>query len=197
MSRFVIKNWAGDDGQVEVFDLRRWDTRSEAPSGIMFVRSDSTGSGIVPPEFEEAREAEWGDIESKASQVLDGDPSTLSMDAQRREALLDLMALHLLRSSEMFAVHIGLVARGAAKVLSEALADEDWDRVLEETGMSHEEALRSADAVIRNADPDVGLFQRIAGPLQSVCRSTWSGTAHSFRDAACACIARRGSEVFY
>ena len=123
----------------------------------MFVRSDSTGSGIVPPDFEEAREAEWGDIESKASQVLDGDPSTLSMDAQRRAALLDLMALHLLRSSEMFAVHIGLVARGAAKVLSEALADEDWDRVLEETGMSHEEALRSADAVIRNADPDIGL----------------------------------------
>ena len=157
MSQFVIKNWIGDDGKVAVFDLRRWGTTRKSPSGIMFVRSDSTRSGIVPPEFAEARETEWGYIESNASQLVDGDPSTLSMDAQRREALLDLMALHLLRSSEMFAVHIGLVARGAAKVLSEALADQDWDRVLEETGVSHEEALQSADAVIHHADPDVGL----------------------------------------
>ena len=160
MSQFIIKNWAGDDGQVEVFDLRRWDTRRAVPSGIMFVRSDSTGQGIVPPEYGEAREGEWGDIESRASQVLDGDISTLSAEPERREALLDLMALHLLRSNEMYSVHIGGVARGAAAVLSEAQADEGWDRMLEETGMSHEEALRSADAVIRDADPDIGVVSR-------------------------------------
>ena len=32
MSQFVIKNWTGDDGRVEVFDLRRWDTTREYPS---------------------------------------------------------------------------------------------------------------------------------------------------------------------
>ena len=157
MSQFVIRNWAGDDGRVEVFDLRRWDTRRESPSGIMFVRSNDTGSGIVPPEFAEALEGDWSLVESTAADALDGDPSTLPTDPERREALLDLMALHLLRSSEMFSVHIGLLARGAAKVLSEAQADQGWGRVLEETGMSHEQALRSADLVIRNADPDVGL----------------------------------------
>ena len=58
MSQFTIRNWAAADGRVEVFDLRRWDIRSESRRGIMFVRSDSTGGGIVPPEFGEAREAE-------------------------------------------------------------------------------------------------------------------------------------------
>ena len=123
----------------------------------MFVRSDNTGSGIVPPEFAEALEGDWSLIESTAADALDDDPSTLGIDPERREALLDLMALHLLRSTEMFAVHIGLVARGAARVLSEAQEDMEWARILEDTGMSHEEALQSADLVIRNADPNVGL----------------------------------------
>ena len=159
MSQFIIKNWAGDDGQVEVFDLRRLDTTRVSPSGIMFVRSDDTGGGIVPPEYAEALEGDWSLIESKAADALDDDPSTLAIDPERRQALLDLMALHLLRSSEMLAVRTGLVARGAARVLHEAQADEEWDRILED-GMSHEEALRSADAVIRRADADIGLVSR-------------------------------------
>ena len=156
MSQFIIKNWAGDDGQVEVFDLRRLDTTRVSPSGIMFVRSDDTGGGIVPPEYAEALEGDWSLIESKAADALDDDPSTLAIDPERRQALLDLMALHLLRSSEMMAVHTRLVARGATRMLHEAQADEEWDRILED-GMSHEEALRSADAVIRHADADIGL----------------------------------------
>ena len=158
MSQFVIKNWAGDDGRVEVFDLRRWDTRRELPGSIMFVASDDTGKGIVPVEFAQALETDWSLIETQAADALDDDASTLGTDPERREALLDLMALHLLRSSEMLAGQTSLIAQGAAEALHEAQADKEWDRRLEETGMSHEEALRSADAAIRNAD--VGLVPK-------------------------------------
>lgn len=92
MSQFVIKNWSGDDGQVEVFDLRRWDTTREYPRSIMYVASDDEGRGIVPPEFGGEREAEWRDIENKASQALDGEPPILAVDPERQQALLDLMA---------------------------------------------------------------------------------------------------------
>ena len=152
MSQFVIKNWAGDDGMVEVFDLRRWGTRRELPGSIMFVASDDAGKGIVPVEFAQTLETDWSLIESRAADALEDDPSTLSTDPERRQALLDLIALHLLRSSEMLAVQTGLIAQEAASVLRGAQADKEWDRTLEETGMSHEEALRSADAAIRNAD---------------------------------------------
>ena len=57
----------------------------------------------------------------------------------------------------MFAVLISLVARGAAEVLSQAQAGEEWGQLLEDTGLSHEEALQSVDLVIRNADPNVGV----------------------------------------
>ena len=124
----------------------------------MFVRSDSMGRGIVPVEFAQALEEDWSLIESQAADALDDDPATLCTDPERRQALLDLMALHLLRSSEMLGVQLGLIAQGAAEVLLETQADKEWDRTLETTGMSHEEALRSADAAIRNAD--VGLVPK-------------------------------------
>ena len=158
MSQFIIKNWTGDDGQVEVFDLRRWDTRRELPGSIMYVVSDDEGRGIVPVEFAQALETEWSFIESQAADALAGDCSTLGADPERRQAVLDLMALHLLRSSEMLAGQTRLIAQGAAEALHEAQADREWDRRLEETGISHEEALRSADAAIRNAD--VGLVSK-------------------------------------
>ena len=158
VSQFVIKNWAGKDGRVAVFDLRRWDTRRELPGSIMFVHSDDTGKGIVPVEFAQTLERDWSFIESQAADALEGDCSTLGADPERRQALLDLMALHLLRSSEMLAGQTSLIAQGAAEALHEAQADREWNRRLEETGMSHEEALRSADAVIRNAD--VGLVPK-------------------------------------
>lgn len=157
MSQFVIKNWAGDDGRVEVFDLRRWDTRRELPGSIMYVASDDEGRGIVPPEFGLAREDDWKPIESKAAETLRDDPATLGGDPEGRQALLDLMAMHLFRSSEMLAVQSNVIAQSAAKVLREAQEGKEWDRFLEQTGMSHEEALRSVDDVIRHADADIGL----------------------------------------
>ena len=157
MSQFIIKNWAGDDGQVAVFDLRRWDTTREYPRSIMYVASDGEGRGIVPPEFGLAREEDWKPIESKAAEALSNDPSTLGADPERRQALLDLMALHLFRSSEMLAVQSNVIAQSAARVLREAQEGEEWDRFLVQTGMSHEEAVRSVDAVIRHADADIGL----------------------------------------
>ena len=151
MSQFIIRNWAADDGQVEVFDLRRWDTRRELPGNIMFVASDDAGKGIVPVEFAQTLESDWSLIESQAADALEDGCSTLGADPERRQAVLDLMALHLLRSSEMLAGQTSLIAQGAAEALHEAQADREWDRRLEETGISHEEALRSADAAIRNA----------------------------------------------
>ena len=154
MSQFVIKNWAGDDGQVEVFDLRRWDTTREYPRSIMYIASDDEGRGIVPPEFGLARENDWKPIESKAAKALSDDPATLGVNPQRRQAVLDLMALHLVRSSEMLGVQAGVIAQGAARVLQEAQTGKKWGDFLEETGMSHEEAIRSVVATIR--DPDRG-----------------------------------------
>ena len=152
MSQSVIKNWAGDDGKVEVFDLRRWDTRSEFPASIMFVRSDDTGEGIVPPEFGTALEGCWSLIEGKAADALNDDHSTLGIDPERRQALLDLMALHLLRSSQMLSAQFRSIQRSATTELDAA------QRILVETGMSREEALRSVDAVIRG--PDTGQMSR-------------------------------------
>lgn len=151
VSQFIISNWTGDDGQVEVFDLRRWDTTREYPRSIMYVASDGEGRGIVPPEFGLAREEDWKPIESKAAEALSDDPSTVGVDPQRREALLDLIALHLLRSSEMLGVQEGVIAQGAARALHEAQTGKKWGDFLEETGMSHEEAIRSVDAAIRNS----------------------------------------------
>ncbi len=160
MSQFIIKNWAGDDGRVEVFDLRRWDTRRELPGSIMYAVSDDEGRGIVPVEFAQALETDWSFIESQAADALEGDCSPLGADPERRQAVLDLMALHLLRSSEMLSGQLGLIAQGAAEALQEAQSDEEWNRRLEETGMSHEEALRMADAAIRNADGGLVSQQR-------------------------------------
>ena len=61
------------------------------------------------------------------------------------------MALHLLRSSEMLGVQAGVIAQGAARELHQAQTGEKWGDYLEETGMSHEEAIRSVDAAIRNS----------------------------------------------
>ena len=155
MSQFIIKNWAGDDGRVEVFDLRRWDTRRELPGSIMYAASDDEGRGIVPPEFGQALEKDWSLIESQAADALDEEPATLGADPERRQAVLDLMALHLLRSSEMLSGQNKLIAQESAKVLRG-----EWERRIEETGMSHEGALRSADAAIRNADSGVVPQQR-------------------------------------
>ena len=132
VSQFVIKNWAGDDGQVEVFDLRRWNTRRELPGSIMFVASDDAGKGIVPVEFAQTLESDWSLIESYAADALEGDCSTLGADSERRQAVLDLMALHLLRSSEMLAVQTGLIAQEAAKVLRGVQTDKEWGRTIEE-----------------------------------------------------------------
>ena len=160
MSQFIIKNWAGDDGRVEVFDLRRWDTTRELPGRIMYVVSDDEGRGIVPVEFAQALETDWSFIESQAADALEGDCSTLGADPERRQAVLDLMALHLLRSSEMLSGQTGLIAQAAAEALQEAQADKEWNRRLEETGIPHEKALRIADAAIRNADSGLVPKQR-------------------------------------
>ena len=165
MSQFIIRNWAGDDGQVEVFDLRRWDTTREYPRSIMYAASDDEGRGIVPPEFGLEREEDWKPIESKAAEALGDDPATIGVDSERRQALLDLMALHLFRSSEMLAVQSNVIAQSAAGVLREAQEGKEWDGFLEQTGMSHEEAVRSVDAVIRHADAEVGL---VSGQRQTV-----------------------------
>ena len=165
MSQFVIKNWAGGDGQVEVFDLRRWDTTREYPRSIMYVASDAEGRGIVPPEYGLARENDWKPIESNAAKALSDDPATLGVDPQRQRAVLDLMALHLFRGSEMLAMQSNVIAQSAARVLRETQEGEEWDRFLEQTGMSHEEALRSVDAVIRHADTEIGL---VSGQRQAV-----------------------------
>ena len=66
VSQFVIRNWADDDGRVEVFDLRRWGIRRDSPGSITYVASDEKGRGIVPPEFGLARET----IEDKAAELL-------------------------------------------------------------------------------------------------------------------------------
>ena len=160
MSQFIIKNWAGDDGRVEVFDLRRWDTRRELPGSIMYAVSDDEGRGIVPVEFARALDTDWSFIESQAADALEGDCSTVGADPGRRQAVLDLMALHLLRSSEMLCGQIGLIAQAAAEALQEAQTDKEWTRRLEETGVSHEKALRMADAAIRNADGGLVSKQR-------------------------------------
>ena len=131
----------------------------------MYVASDDEGRGIVPPEFGLARENDWKPIESKAAKALSDDPATLGVDPQRRQAVLDLMALHLFRSSEMLAVQSNVIAKSAARVLREVQEGKEWDRFLEQIGMSHEEALRSVDAVVRHDDADIGL---VSGQRQTV-----------------------------
>ena len=126
----------------------------------MYVVSDDEGRGIVPVEFAPALETDWSLIESQAADALEGDCSTLGADPERRQAVLDLMALHLLRSSEMLSGQTGLIAQAAAEALQDAQADKEWNRRLEETGVSPEKALRMADAAIRNADSGLVPKQR-------------------------------------
>ena len=125
----------------------------------MYVASDDEGRGIVPPGFGPEREDDWKPIESKAAEALSDDPTTVGVDPERRQALLDLMALHLLRSSEALASDNRLVADQAARVLHDTERDPDYQAVLRSEDMSPEEGRQTIDLAIRNAD--IGLLPRL------------------------------------
>ena len=150
VSKFLIGRWADSTGKVEVFDLRRWGPVRAAPAAICFVRSDASGKGFVPLEHAAGLEQEWGAIESSAAQALAGDVAELAADPARRRAVLDLIALHLVRSSEMRAAQIEIVASLAAKTLDDAQKDPRWGQILKEVGMSRSEGLRTVDAFLRD-----------------------------------------------
>ena len=125
----------------------------------MYVASDETGRGIVLPEFGQAREREWRDIENEAANALSDEPSTLGADSERRQALLDLMALHLVRSSETLAFYNRLVADQATKMLQEVERDPEYHQVLRSEDISPEKGRQTIDLAIRHAN--TGLVPRL------------------------------------
>lgn len=117
------------------------------------------GEGSSLPSSGLEREDDWKPIESKAAKALSDDPTTMGVDPERRQALPDLMALHLLRSSETLASYNRLFADQAAEVLHDTERDPDYQAVLRSEDMSPEEGRQTIDLAIRNAD--VGLLPRL------------------------------------
>ena len=139
----------------------------------MYVASDDEGRGIVPPEFGGEREAEWRDIENKASQALDGEPPILAVDPERQQALLDLMALHLVRSSETLASQNRRIAHRATEMLHEVERDPEYQAILRTEGMSPERGRQTIDEAIRHTDVGFlpGLHREFAFSLPSLLES--------------------------
>ena len=159
VSKCLIRCWGrtGED-RVEYFDLRNGPRfRTAAPANVMYRTADGEGGGFVPVEFAGALEVEWSQLERHGCEairaVLRGD----SVDDDRRDAILGLMALHLLRSSETLGRFLMIVGDRATELHAEVATGDDYRQVLVETGMTVEEAQEVADAAIRSPD---GFVQR-------------------------------------
>lgn len=104
ISKFLIKQWADDAGDVGVVCLHHRDSAVVSPSGLHYVRSLSS------PE----QESDWSGEESRANDVLDGltrllgpdgddwaDAETLLSAPANVQALISLVRLHQARSLEV------------------------------------------------------------------------------------------------
>ena len=158
VSKCLIQNWCeiGSE-QVEYLDLRDGPRyRRAAPSQVMYRRSDNKGQGFVPVAYAAELEQSWGVVEKKARDAIQAVLSRTLIDDERRQAILDLMALHLLRSSEVLGRFLALQGEAANQVYDDVALSEEFKQILVETGMSLDEAEGAADAGIRAPD---GLIQ--------------------------------------
>lgn len=155
VSRALIKNWCVPSSKrVEYFDLRNGPRHRTAahPSQIMYRRSDDEGQGFVPVEYARELEQDWNTVEFEADKQIQAVLSDVPIDNTHREAVLDLMALHLLRSSETLGRLIGIQGEAANDVLDDVTSDDEFKRIMLEEDMSREEAETTVDRAIRAPD---------------------------------------------
>lgn len=159
VSKALIKNWCAPPSRlVEYFDLRngpRYRTATH-PSQIMYRRSDDAGQGFVPVTYASELEQSWRMIEDEADKKIQAVLSGVAIGDSHRRAILDLMSLHLLRSSETLGRFIGMQGKAANEAYDDVTSEDEFMQILLDTGMSHEQAETAVDRAIR--DPD-GLIQ--------------------------------------
>lgn len=151
VSKCLIRCWCltGED-RVEYFDLRdRPRLNTDPPAKIMYRTADGDGGGFVPVEFAGALEAEWSLVEKRGCEAIRGVLGGRDVDDVRRTAILGLMSLHLLRSSETLGRFLMMIGDKGTELYDEVATGEDYRQALVETGMTIEEAQESADAAIR------------------------------------------------
>ena len=151
VSKCLIRCW-GRTGEicVEFLDLRNGPRlKTAAPKNVMYRTADDRGGGFVPIEFAEDLEQAWSSIEKRGCEAIRSVLADGYVADGGRAAILGLMALHLLRSSETLGRFIMLIGDKATELYDEIATGEDYQRVLVETGMTVEEAQETADAMIR------------------------------------------------
>ncbi len=157
VSQCIIRNWCGARELVEYFDLRNGPRHMRKHVGqIMYRSSDDRGQGFVPVAYAPELERCWTCVENRGCKAIRAVECVTSVDEDCRQAILALMALHLLRSSEVLSRFLILQGEIANKFYDEVTMGEEFKQVLVDTGMPLHEAEDWVDAAIRAPD---GLIQ--------------------------------------
>ena len=153
VSKCLIRCWCltGED-RAEYFDLRDGPRlKTDPPVKIMYRTADGDGGGFVPVDFAGVLEAEWSIMEKRGCEAIRGVLGGCDVDDDCRTAILGLMSLHLLRSSETLGRFLTMIGDKGTEIYDEVATGEDYRQVLLETGTTIEEAQASADAAIRSS----------------------------------------------
>ena len=147
-----IKRWAHDStGLVQHVDLRAdYKVKQKPPGGIMYLPTSEDEAGFVPFDHAQRLEPEWGrTIEQAGCEAIVG---LLAGDTigDNQAAILDLIALHLVRSSETRCRFNMTQAMRADELLEDVSVCEEFRQAMAETGMSVAEVEDMMDQAIRS-----------------------------------------------
>ena len=148
----LIKRWANDStGLVQHVDLRAdCKVEQKPPGSIMYLPTSEEEAGFVPFDHAQRLEPEWGRTIEQAGCEAIVDLLAGSSSGDNRAAILDLIALHLLRSSETRCRFIMMQGKRANELLEDVTVCEEFRQAMTEVGMSAAEAEDMMDQAIRS-----------------------------------------------
>ena len=148
----LIKRWADDStGLVQHVDLRDdYKVKQKPPGGIMYLPTSEGEAGFVPLDHAQRLEPEWSRTIEQAGCEAIVDLIAGSSIGDNRAAILDLMALHLLRSSETRGRFNMTQGKRANELLEDVTVREEFRQAMAEVGMSAAETEDVMDQAIRS-----------------------------------------------
>ena len=148
----LIKRWAHDStGLVQHVDLRAdYKVKQKPPGSIMYLPTTEEAAGFVPFDHAQRLEPEWSRTIEQAGCEAIVDLLAGSSLGDNRAAILNLIALHLLRSSETRCRFNMTQGRRANELLEDDPVFEEFRQAMTEDGMSAAEAEDMIDQAIRS-----------------------------------------------
>ena len=149
----LMRRWADDStGVVQHVDLRAdYKVKQKPPGGIMYLRTSEDEAGFVPLDHAQRLEPEWSRTIEQAGCEAIGDLLFGGSVGDNRAAILDLIALHLLRSSETRCRFNMMQAERANELLEDVTVRGEFRQAMTEAGMSVAEAEDIMDQAIRSS----------------------------------------------